>query len=343
MPKRIVVCCDGTWNTPNEQTPTNVVKIARAVLPTGDDGVPQSVFYDWGVGTEKGLNRLLGGAFGDGLLRNVEDGYRFIVHNWEPGDELFIFGFSRGAYTARSIVGFIRNCGVLKRTDGDRISEAVRLYKSATFHPDSPEAKKYRADHSQETDVHFIGVWDTVGSLGIPLQGLHVLTRARYQFHDVELSGIVKNAYQALAIDEQRWPFKASVWADIDKPGQAVEQVWFSGTHKDVGGGNPEGSLADIPLTWLAQKASACGLDLDWTYLERVTKPDPMGTLHNSRTGIYRIMPSHMRTIDNGKGKNESVSDSAVERMERSGGKYAPKNLVDYLERQRSKNVSTPQ
>ena len=331
MPKRIVVCCDGTWNTPNQPSPTNVVKLARAVLPTASDGTPQMVFYDWGVGTERGLDRWLGGAFGRGLLKNVEDGYRFIAHNYERGDQLFIFGFSRGAYTARSLVGFIRNCGLLKKRHADLIGQAVALYKSPGFHPDSAEAVAYRADHSREIDVHFIGVWDTVGALGIPLPGLHALTRKKYQFHDVELSGIVKNAVHALAIDEQRWAFRPAVWKAIDKPGQTVEQVWFAGVHSDVGGGYADAGLSETALRWMVGKAAGCGLEVDQGFLDETTHPDPMGALHDSRQGFYKWLRPHVRPIAEGDGANESVDESAMRRFKAGG--YAPANLSSYVAR----------
>jgi len=335
MPKRLVICCDGTWNTPNQAMLTNVARMAQAVLPTARDGTAQPVFYDWGVGTERGLDRWLGGAFGQGLLRNVEDGYRAVVHNFEEGDDLYVFGFSRGAFTARSLVGLIRNCGVLLKRRAHMVQQAIAMYRSPGFHPDDPESRRFREENAREIDVHFIGVWDTVGSLGIPLRGLHVLTRRKHQFHDVELSGIVKNAYHALAIDEQRWPFRPAVWKAIDKPDQTIEQVWFTGVHSDIGGGYAEPGLADVALMWMAEKAIACGLDLDLGYLSEVAHPDPMGVLHDSRTGVYRWLRPHLRTIDDGNGANESVSEAAMRRLRESEG-YAPRNLVEYVERRRA-------
>ncbi len=207
MGKRIVICCDGTWNRPEQPVPSNVVRTARAVLPTGRDGVSQVVFYDEGVGTGNRIDRLLGGAFGDGLVRNIADAYRFLVHNYAAGDELFLFGFSRGAYTARSLAGLLRNSGLLHKAHADRFTAAFDLYRRQDAPPSSPEAQAFRAAHSREVGVHFLGVWDTVGSLGIPLRGLRYLTMRRHQFHDVELSGSMRNAFQALAVDERRFPF----------------------------------------------------------------------------------------------------------------------------------------
>ena len=329
MPKRIVVCSDGTWNTPDRPSPTNVVKMARAVLPTASDGTAQEVFYDWGVGTERGLDRILGGAFGEGLLKNVEDGYRYIVHNYEPGDHVFLFGFSRGAYTARSIAGLVRKCGLLDKRHADLISDAIALYKNPQ-HPDDDRPKNFRKEHSREIGVYFIGVWDTVGALGIPLRWFDSFTRSRYQFHDVELSGIVQNAYQALAIDEKRYPFRPSVWAPINKPGQTVEQVWFAGSHSDVGGGYGETGLSDVALRWMADKAVTCGLELDQSFLNDISHPDPLGPLHDSSAGLFRLMRPYIRPIDNS-GQNESLSPSALERFNSAAMAYEPANLKRFV------------
>lgn len=331
MSKRIVICCDGTWNTPHQNAPTNVVKTARAVLPQAPDGTTQVVFYDWGVGTEKGLDRFIGGAFGEGLVKNVEDAYRFIMHNYEPGDQLFLFGFSRGAFTARSLVGLIRNCGLLHKLHADQLDDAVALYRKPDDPPDSEEAKRFRANYSREIDVHFIGVWDTVGALGIPLRWLHKFTRAKHQFHDVQLSGIVKHAYHALAIDEQRWSFRPSVWEAFDKPGQVVEQAWFAGVHSDIGGGYSATGLSDQSLAWMIEHATTYGLAFDPEYLSVVSKSDPLGTLHNTNQGFYKFMRPHLRPIGLEGRANETISQPALQRHQTPTADYAPTNLTTYL------------
>ena len=172
MPKRLIVCCDGTWNKPDQPSPTNVTKLALYVASQDPAGIEQRVFYDKGVGTGR-FDHLLGGAFGVGLSKNVQDGYRFLVANYEPGDELFFFGFSRGAYTARSIVGFIRNSGLLKREYADKLAPAYDLYRRRddASHPDAAEAELFRKSFAYKPRVKFIGVWDTVGAFGIPLSG----------------------------------------------------------------------------------------------------------------------------------------------------------------------------
>ena len=206
---------------------------------------------------------MSGGAFGHGLEDNVYEAYRFLVGNYEPGDELFLFGFSRGAFTARSLAGMIRKCGILERQHVRRYPAAIALYRDDQ-HPDSPAARTFRRAHAVGGDatlpIRFIGVWDTVGALGIPLRGLRGLTRHKYQFHDTELSGSVAQACHALAIDERRAPFEPTLWAYRPKPGQTVEQVWFAGVHSDVGGGYPDTGLADITLEWMIDRAQGAGL-----------------------------------------------------------------------------------
>ena len=221
MAKRLVVCSDGTWNQPNQEHPTNVVKLARATARVDSTGTPQVVFCDPGVGSEGGiLSRIRGGVTGKGLNKNIQDAYRFLVHNYESGDEVFMFGFSRGAYTIRSTVGLIRNVGLLQEAHADKLAEAFDLYRrrDKDSHPDASDSKKFISDYSREIEIKFLGVWDTVGALGIPVRGLRLLTMRRHGFHDVKLSSLVRNAYQAVAIDERRAPFKPSIWQAMPKP-----------------------------------------------------------------------------------------------------------------------------
>jgi uncharacterized protein (DUF2235 family) len=331
MTKRIVVCSDGTWNVPDQRHPTNVVKMARAIAPSAPDGKSQIVFYDQGVGTGNFLDRLTGGAFGRGLEKNVEDGYRFLMHNYEDGDEIFFFGFSRGSYTVRSTAGLIRNSGLLYKVHAGRFPDAYELYRSRDAHPNSEEAQGFRRDYSREVTVHFIGVWDTVGALGIPVRGLRWLTKGKYEFHDVELSRYVKHGYHALAIDERRGPFNASLWENKEKPGQVVEQVWFAGVHSDVGGGYQESGLADIAFLWMKQKAEDCGLAFDEEYVAGAANPVPLEPVHNSMTGLYRLTRGISRRVGKGEGANEAVHPDVVLKHESASPPYRPDNLVEYL------------
>lgn len=339
MPKRIIICSDGTWNTPDQKDggavcPSNVVKMSRAVAAQAPDGTVQVVFYDQGVGTAWGLDRWIGGAFGEGLTKNIEDAYRFLVDNYAQGDEIYLFGFSRGAYTARSTAGMIRNCGVLRKQYAHKFPEAHALYRSKA-QDDTPDGKNsvaFRKNFAHEVRIRFIGVWDTVGALGIPLSGLRFLTRRRHQFHDVQLSRYVDCAYQALAIDEQRKPFAPAIWETKKVPGQKVEQVWFAGVHTNIGGGYKDSGLSDLTFLWMKEKAEACGLAFDQDYIKSTIHPNACGVLRDSRTGLYKFTPRYVRAIGQGKGSEESIHPSVLERCQ-NGGDYPPDNVAAYLQR----------
>ncbi len=168
----------------------------------------------------------------------------------------------------RSTVGFVRNCGILRREHAGRVDEAYAFYRSrrSRTHPQSIEAQLFRRSYSYETRIRFIGVWDTVGALGIPFSRLRLvnLLNRRWQFHDTDLSTTVDAAFQALAIDEKRGPFRPTIWKQqANADGQRLEQVWFAGVHSDIGGGYPDPALAEIALCWMVDRASACGLVFD--------------------------------------------------------------------------------
>jgi uncharacterized protein (DUF2235 family) len=244
--KRLVVCCDGTWNRPDQTkegvaAPTNVAKISLALADEDDAGNPQVLHYEAGVGTRRS-ERLVGGVFGVGLSRNVQDCYRFLVDCYEPGDKLYFLGFSRGAYTARSTVGLVRNAGILRPEHRHRINQAYALYRNPArdSEPGGIAAELFRRSYSySEIYFDFVGVWDTVGALGIPIDGFRPPWLSRlWTFHDTTLSRYVLNAFHAIAIDERRRPFRPTLWVQKDDAeNQTLEQVWFSGAHCDVGGG----------------------------------------------------------------------------------------------------------
>src|SRR3954471_2178106 len=266
--KRLVVCCDGTWNRPDQTkqgvaAPTNVAKISLALADEDDAGNPQVLHYEAGVGTRRG-ERFVGGVFGVGLSRNVQDCYRFLVDCYEPGDKLYFFGFSRGAYTARSTVGLVRNAGILRPEHRRRIKQAYALYRSPTrdSEPSGIAAELFRRSYSHsEIHVQFVGVWDTVGALGIPIDGFRPpLLSKLWTFHDTTLSSYVRNAFHAVSIDERRRPFRPTLWEQQEGAQQRLEQVWFTGVHCDVGGGYRDPGLSEIALLWMVERARECGL-----------------------------------------------------------------------------------
>jgi uncharacterized protein (DUF2235 family) len=338
--KRLVICSDGTWNRADQEhngtpCPTNVVKLAYRVAKTDASGIKQIVFYDQGVGTGNVLDRLSGGAFGEGLVDNIFDAYRFLIANFEPGDEIFLVGFSRGAFTARSIGGMIRKCGILDRIHVSKYVDALALYHRDDVHPDDPEAVRFRTENSccgvGPIPIKCIAVWDTVGALGIPLRGLRGFTRRRFAFHDTELSGSVQFAFHALAIDEHRAPFEPTLWLEEPKPMQLISQTWFAGAHSDVGGGYGENELSDIALQWMLDNISeVAGLELDQRVLAaRPLDPEPCGKLHNSKTGLYRFTKGIDRPI--GIGPSQTIHPSVLARWDNCG--YRPDNLREYFRR----------
>ncbi|CCJ08385.1 DUF2235 domain-containing protein [Methylocystis sp. SC2] len=273
MPKKLVIFCDGTWNELIERG-TNVLRTLQAFESADSDGNPQLVHYIAGVGTRRG-EKFKGGTFGYGISNNIKDAYSFLVSNYDENDEIYLFGFSRGAYTARSIAGLVHNLGILKRCNMPRVSIAYDHYKdrkSEGWKPKGADAIKFRAEHCHPWPVRirFLGVWDTVGALGAPygeFLGYLVDKLFGCSFHDVELSESVESAYHALAADERRWPFRPAPVKLTDYHLQRNErnisehgfplykQKWFPGVHSNVGGGYSRYGLSDGALEWMAECA----------------------------------------------------------------------------------------
>jgi len=349
--KRLVVCCDGTWNKPDADQITNIEKIARTVQtdPTATGGVYQLVYYITGVGTSSyEVDRLLGGAFGFGLFEHVIAGYRFLAQNYEPGDEIFILGFSRGAYTARSLGGMLAKVGLLTKVAlvEERLPEAVHLYQGTKMKAGAlgESVDEFKHDHCHAAKITFLGVFDTVGALGVP--GFEHETP---RFHNVQLSDQVLCARQALAIDETRMKFEPTFWeaapgAPTEDP--RVKQVWFEGDHSDIGGGHPETGLSDTALLWMAREAHAAGLVFDTsllaTYVDSGSDPirhDPMSVMFwidNKLLEIKNQIPGQsdhafkhgLRRLTNDRALSVFVSASAVSHFQEGG--YEPPNLSDF-------------
>jgi uncharacterized protein (DUF2235 family) len=351
-----VVCCDGTWNVPDETrdgiaSPTNVAKLALGLAAARDGG--QLLYYEPGVGTTPD-EHLTGGAFGRGLSRNLCNCYRFLAEHYVPGDQLFLFGFSRGAYTARSLGGMIRNCGILRAENSDQVDEAFAFYRDRTSrtHPSALASEIFRRMYSHdEDDIHFIGVWDTVGALGIPdqLPGWEELSehwhgwQQLWGFHDTQLSSRVRFAYQALSIDEQRESFKPTLWTQTAPvEDQTIEQVWFAGVHSEVGGGARDASLSDIALLWMVARAARCGLRFAPEHLQlgrsdgagAVIAPNYAGPIVDSRHGFWQAMRPYHRLAELALAgaPGQSIASSAARRWRERIDGYSPPGLSGYLE-----------
>ena len=333
----IVVCADGTWNRPEEDLekdhPTNVLKLARAVRPAQGD-LKQQVFYDWGLGSYH--SNLTAGATGRGIHKNILDGYRYIVQNYAPNDQLYLFGFSRGAYTVRAICGLINNCGILKRAEARLISRAWEIYKhpGAQYHPDGATAREFRAQYSHASrKVQFVGVWDTVGALGVPFS-LMGMFQAHDEFYDTKMGANVQFARHALAIDERREDFEPTLWT----PRQSVDlkQVWFAGVHSDVGGSyapdKQTGALAaDAPLAWMLDEARSAGLVTE-SHIRAALTDGTAAPLHNSRTHVYRFKKPLYRPLL--VADKPTLLHASVKARYLADKSYRPPQLRDLVESQ---------
>lgn len=336
--KRIIICADGTWNIRDQidqdtgkRRPTNVTKIARAIRPRSHTGVDQVVFYHDGLGTHGPLDKVTGGAFGHGIEDNVRSLYRNIVYNYVPGDELYFFGFSRGAFTVRTLVGFMNFVGLVEKDDDYFVPEIYSCYEKSKGlgTPEWQKAFRKIKDARPCPEITFIGVWDTVGALGAP--GVigkiaSSLNGNKYEYHNVGLHPSIRNAYHAMAIDERRTPFAPALWVRPAGWSGHLEQAWFAGVHSNIGGGYKPDGLANVALQWVASKAQASGLDLDRAYLNYFEAHFD-AVLHDSMSAKYRLFGSFVRPIGQSRADGECVHASAIERLKHAPSNYSPKNL----------------
>ena len=238
-----------------ERTSRRSCSISRASAPQGDLA-----------------SKVAGGALGLGLSQNLRDAYTFICSNYCEGDEIFLFGFSRGAYTARSVGGLIGYAGLLGKQDLDRFLELWKGYKERDKNADV--LKSFDGRH-KSVPIKCLGVWDTVGAVGIPAEfaKFDLFFKSYYGFFDTDLGAHVEHAFHALALDERRKNFEPTLWTQTPGvPNQELKQVWFAGVHSDVGGGYPEHGASDIPLAWMASEVAPY-LGIDFELLEDAARP----------------------------------------------------------------------
>jgi uncharacterized protein (DUF2235 family) len=347
MARKLVVCCDGTWNTP--RTATNIYRTyqflrerlgasvsaevtqqngARTCHGRDADGAEVLLFYDEGVGTNW-FDRVAGGGTGIGLSDNVQQAYHFLANNYEPGSEIYVFGFSRGAYTARSLCGFVKaTAGLLVRPSMPEVWRAyVDCYatgRGIIAQPGGWSLAGVRdwlvgkvgdavghigrdvASLPRHTDVkiRFIGVYDTVGALGVPLAVTATVNEPIVGFHDTALGAIVENAVQALAVDEKRGPYVPTLWtqaADAAAPaGQRVLQVWFPGVHSDIGGGYPDKGIGDTTWDFMMRQAADAGLVIDPAQRTPSLTLQELPPLHESFDDTWRRLSDKLRIIPQG-------------------------------------------
>ena len=374
--QRLAVFLDGTWN--DEADKTNVWRLSQCVAPMSLDGAVQRHHYVAGVGT-KWHERITGGAVGQGLSSNVIEAYTWLAkhYDWasaEP-DQIYLFGFSRGAYTARSVAGLIAVCGLIKpgapftvewlyERYRERKNRAEPIYKleyirdtgQRALTEDEEKVLKY----SKRVDIHMIGVWDTVGALGIPWTGMPLVGKQAFYFHNPNLSKIHRHAFQAMAIDEHRGPYHPTLWtlfAPAEESGEPkevpempplerCEQRWFAGAHSNVGGGYKGDSLPSAPLGWMQQRATSLGLAFTETFAPdpAALNVEPVDSYAKFMWGVYRLVNlgnRYYRPIGIRRKKvkggwsypvNETIDASVFDRC-RADPKYAKENLLEWQRR----------
>jgi len=295
MSKNIVICCDGTGNQFGE-TPSNVVKLYSMLQKNS-----QACYYDPGVGTmpdarlvtswTRKISQAFGLAFGTGLIQNVKEAYSFIMENYEQGDKLFLFGFSRGAYTARVIAALIFKIGVLPKGNQNLIDYAFDIYRLSYQPTYETIAAKFKTTYALDIKINFLGIWDTVTSMGL--------------FNSKFLPDTTTNHYclvvrHAMAIDERRAYYRQNL-LQSDPSIQDVRQVWFAGVHCDIGGSYPEAEsgLSQIALEWIIAESIKHGLSVNATRLVEILygsngsqarQPDPTEPVHKSLSGLWWLL-----------------------------------------------------
>ncbi len=369
--KKIVICLDGTWQNPYQVKqrddgssvlkPSNVLKLARAVLPADPSSLrPQITYYDIGIGALveypgrpnallSFADRVLGGGWGAGFESNVEEAFRFLAHNHREGDQVFIFGFSRGAAQARALTHFLDWLGGLPAKPDAYFGPLFFLHYVRTRGAGRPgevsTADGRRPDRPLvPVTIEFLGVWDTVMALGSRFHATReTSTAGRVFFVSDTPAACVRNARQALAIDEQRYDFRPEVWRGAEGD-QSLEQRWFAGSHSNIGGGYVHDGLANIPFRWLIKEAEASGLAVDRDFVKPYN-PYPQARLYRSTGPVYQAL--EFVRLRSGKGKRRitgysetanAVLDRSVVHRIRSAPEehpqldlYRPANVIEFL------------
>jgi uncharacterized protein (DUF2235 family) len=357
--KRLALFLDGTWNVVADNT--NVWRMKSLCAPTGADGVRQLIYYNPGVGTQFGY-RIRGGMLGYGLDDVVIESYEWLIDHYEAGDDIFIFGFSRGAYTARSLAGLIAKCGLLSPGAPLGVTQIYSRYRLGSeartlwaLYADQEAGtagtlsveEQWMLKYSMRVRIKFVGVWDTVGALGVPAFHIPGLSRSTFGFLHTGLRLPVEHGFHALAIDEHREAFAPTLWTKRetatapDRPLTGVEQRWFVGAHANVGGGCQSDLLAQTPLRWMMTRASSLGLAFRGDVAldgDMAAAPisDSFGEFMHGLYRLVKLGKPYYRPIDrSASGEhnvNETIDASVFERWRRNPA-YRPQNLGDWSQR----------
>lgn len=308
------LCCNGTWNDPEDRT--HVYRIYSAACRLRDAGLDLKVYFDKGVGTRLG-QVLLGGSVGQGLSKNVREAYRWLLPRYRDGAKISLFGFSRGAFTVRRLTGLIHLAGLLPARCEAHVLTAWHAYKAKS------SRRQFDRLGTRRPRIYFVGVFDTVGALGIPIDVFQRLVAGLRpgvdeRFHNTQLCN-VNIARHALAIDERRGPFQPTLWTreECRSSSNNVKQVWFPGVHADIGGGYEDKRLAEVPLVWMLEEAAGAGLDLFPGFEADPLFPHCGGAAHESLRGGYRAFPPCRRPIGSRQAKpwNLSQADPPRDRL----------------------------
>ncbi|SBO43394.1 DUF2235 domain-containing protein [Cyanobium sp. NIES-981] len=372
--KNLIVLSDGTWQDLAQPFPTNVVRLLEAIPPQTSEGRDQLTYYDEGVGTKQisirlnfidNLIKIFGGAFGIGIDHRIMKCYRFLCLNYSPGDQIYLFGFSRGAYTVRSLAGLIYNCGLLRREQVRMIPRAYEIYRQPKSNencaPWGSEAVAFRQKYAitdtpdGRPPIRFLGVWDTVKALGLPELPLpkqlnaiqpSTLFNAKYKFHDEKISPIIHAAYHAVSIEEERSTFSLiPIDTEHSSHRDHLQQAWFPGGHGGVGGGDQAvAPLSDGALQWMLNKleTSHSGLHCDIRGIQMPFQPNPSHAVSKGPFRIIgfitvllgkrrRIIPLHTDPSPGSQAK-EVISEFAHERLQDVRG-WLPKTLHEFFRR----------
>lgn len=374
--KRIVICLDGTWNNASKEKersdgskvfrPTNVLKMARATEKFDKNGVLQITYYDAGVGAMnrapnfrtkvvRFMDNKLGGGWGAGFEVNIEEAFTFLANNYDDGDEIFIFGFSRGASQARSLCTLIDWAGGFpSKNDVYYVPRLFTAFLENRGQGDASdminginERRLERNDQPLEPflvpNIAFLGVWDTVLALGSRIQAKGGSSKKSYRFHTPPIpASMVKTVRHGLAIDERRHDFQPEIFSG-NGTCQDFEQKWFAGVHSNVGGGLMNDSLANCSLKWMSEQAAARGLALNAGYL-KFFRGYGAGKA-SEKTNFYKFGDALMRPVRGFRGIRQlaetpgsTLDKSVLDRLNADTAKhkdldetYRPENLLAYL------------
>lgn len=344
--KRIVLCADGTWDKPGKKSrttgrylPTNLLKITRSLAKEDEEGVSQIVYYHKGLGTGNVLDRLVGGIKGDGMDVMIIDLYRFLVYNYEVNDEIYMFGYSRGAFCIRSLCGFLNNHGLLSSEDEHLTPLLYQFYQSKPNLIEDSELHKSAWKTSSKylnnplnknainrlhfPSISYVGLLDTVSALGLPFKTKIEDNIKQYKYHIVNVNTNIDYVCHALSIDEQRFNFKPVLLkAENLWKLKHFDQCWFSGCHDDIGGGNDIDSTANIVLNWIIDIPSEIGLKFNKSII-KMFSTNEVGPINCHHSSLYSIFSSSKpRLPDLSELYGQSLHPSVLERLRRHDRMY---------------------